>query len=89
VRIGQALRCRLRDSDIVARLGGDEFALLLPGGDEAETQSVAEALLEVVRNEALPACDRVRIWADRRGQTGDRQYRHRPLEDGERMTPKR
>jgi diguanylate cyclase (GGDEF)-like protein/PAS domain S-box-containing protein len=54
VRIGQALRNRLRDSDVVARLGGDEFALLLPDGDREETQNVAEALLETVRNEALP-----------------------------------
>ena len=54
VRIGQALRSRLRNSDVVARLGGDEFTLLLPGGDEEETQTVAEALLEIVRDEALP-----------------------------------
>jgi diguanylate cyclase (GGDEF)-like protein/PAS domain S-box-containing protein len=57
VRIAQALRSRLRDSDVVARLGGDEFALLLAGGDEQETQAVAEALLEIVRDAALPVLD--------------------------------
>ena len=86
VRIAQALRCRLRDSDIVARLGGDEFALLLPGGDEAETQSVAEALLEVVRNEALPVLDKSvsgLIGAGRRVTVSIGIAR---FEDGERMT---
>ncbi|HEY5173424.1 MAG TPA: EAL domain-containing protein, partial [Acidimicrobiia bacterium] len=54
VRIAQALRERLRASDVLARLGGDEFAVLLPGGEEPETQAVAESLLEVVRAQALP-----------------------------------
>ncbi len=54
VRIAQALRERLRASDVLARLGGDEFAVLLPGGEEPETQAVAESLLEVVRAQVLP-----------------------------------
>jgi diguanylate cyclase (GGDEF)-like protein/PAS domain S-box-containing protein len=54
VRISQALRERLRESDVLARLGGDEFAVLLPGGAEPETQAVAESLLEVVRDQVLP-----------------------------------
>ena len=57
VRVAQALRTRLRDSDLVARLGGDEFAVLVPGGDEQETQTVAKALVQIVRDEALPALD--------------------------------
>jgi diguanylate cyclase (GGDEF)-like protein/PAS domain S-box-containing protein len=57
VRVAQALRARLRASDVVARLGGDEFGVRLPGGDEAQTQAVAEALLQVVRDEAVPALD--------------------------------
>jgi diguanylate cyclase (GGDEF)-like protein/PAS domain S-box-containing protein len=57
VRITQALETRLRDSDVFARPGGDEFAVLVPGGGERETQTVAEALLEVVRDEALPPLD--------------------------------
>jgi diguanylate cyclase (GGDEF)-like protein/PAS domain S-box-containing protein len=66
VRIAQALRERLRASDVLARLGGDEFAALLPGGEEPETQAVAESLLEVVR-------------AHRGGSSGDRQHRYRPF----------
>jgi len=57
VGIAQALQTRLRDSDVFARPGGDEFAVLVPGGDEQETQTVAEALLEVVRDAALPPLD--------------------------------
>jgi diguanylate cyclase (GGDEF)-like protein len=58
VRVAQALRTRLRDSDLIARLGGDEFAVLVAGGDEQETQTVAEALVQIVRNEALPTRDK-------------------------------
>jgi diguanylate cyclase (GGDEF)-like protein/PAS domain S-box-containing protein len=86
VRIGQALRNRLRDSDVVARLGGDEFALLLPGGDEEETQNVAEALLETVREEALPVLQGSLpglIGAGRRVTVSIGIAR---FEDGERMT---
>jgi diguanylate cyclase (GGDEF)-like protein/PAS domain S-box-containing protein len=57
VRVAQALRARLRDSDVIARLGGDEFAVLVAGGDEQETHTVAEALVQIVRNEALPTPD--------------------------------
>jgi len=52
VRIGQALKNRLRETDVFARLGGDEFAVLLPQEDCAASETVAEALLDVVRNEA-------------------------------------
>jgi diguanylate cyclase (GGDEF)-like protein/PAS domain S-box-containing protein len=49
VRIANGLRARLRASDLLGRLGGDEFAVLLPDGHERQVQTVAEALLEVVR----------------------------------------
>ena len=55
VRVAHALRARVRESDLIARLGGDEFAVLVAGGDEQETRTVAEALVQIVRNEALPA----------------------------------
>jgi diguanylate cyclase (GGDEF)-like protein/PAS domain S-box-containing protein len=57
VRVAQAMRTRLRDSDLIARLGGDEFAVLVAGGNEQETHTVAEALVQIVRNEALPTPD--------------------------------
>jgi diguanylate cyclase (GGDEF)-like protein/PAS domain S-box-containing protein len=55
VRIAQALRSRLRESDVIARLGGDEFAVLLPRESEDGAQVVARALLETVRAEAPEA----------------------------------
>jgi diguanylate cyclase (GGDEF)-like protein/PAS domain S-box-containing protein len=54
VRVARALLSRMRKSDIVARVGGDECAVLLAGGDERGIQSAAEALLEIVRHEAMP-----------------------------------
>jgi len=54
IRIAQGLLTRLRDSDVLARLGGDEFAVLLPHEDEQETRIVAEALLQAVRDQAMP-----------------------------------
>jgi diguanylate cyclase (GGDEF)-like protein/PAS domain S-box-containing protein len=85
VRIGQALRSRLRDSDVIARLGGDEFAVLLYGGDEQESQTVADALLEIVRDEALPVLHESTglIGAGRRVTVSIGIAR---FEDGEHMT---
>jgi diguanylate cyclase (GGDEF)-like protein/PAS domain S-box-containing protein len=48
-RIGEALRCILRDSDVLARIGGDEFALILPDTDVAAARVVGEKLVEAVR----------------------------------------
>jgi diguanylate cyclase (GGDEF)-like protein/PAS domain S-box-containing protein len=42
--VADALRSRLRGSDIVARLGGDEFAVLLPRGGAEGAERVCEAL---------------------------------------------
>ena len=65
VRIAHGLQQRLRDSDVLARLGGDEFAVLLPNQDGQETQTVAEALLQIVRDEEIPALmgERKRVTA--------------------------
>ena len=48
--VADALRSRLRESDIVARLGGDEFAVLLPRETAAEAEMVCRSL-----EKAIPA----------------------------------
>jgi diguanylate cyclase (GGDEF)-like protein/PAS domain S-box-containing protein len=48
MRVGEALRTRLRRSDVLARLGGDEFAVILPRIDEQTARDVTEGLLEAV-----------------------------------------
>jgi diguanylate cyclase (GGDEF)-like protein/PAS domain S-box-containing protein len=52
VRVSHAMQSRLRDIDVLARLGGDEFAVLLGGGDEPGTEAIADALLQVVREQS-------------------------------------
>ena len=50
ISIADALRDRLRASDVLARLGGDEFAVLLPKADPAEARWVAQELVSAVRD---------------------------------------
>jgi diguanylate cyclase (GGDEF)-like protein len=45
----QRMRAIARETDIVGRLGGDEFALVLPSGDSAAAEQVAERLLAAIR----------------------------------------
>jgi diguanylate cyclase (GGDEF)-like protein/PAS domain S-box-containing protein len=52
-RAADAIAGRLRTTDVVARLGGDEFAVVLPGADTGQAATVASALLEAVREEAV------------------------------------
>ena len=47
-RVGQAVRNRLRRTDVLARLGGDEFAVILPRIDDDGAMEVAQDLLEAV-----------------------------------------
>jgi diguanylate cyclase (GGDEF)-like protein/PAS domain S-box-containing protein len=54
-RVAQALRGRLRESDVLARLGGDEFAVLLPEGGRDEAVEVACGILDAVRGQAVLA----------------------------------
>jgi diguanylate cyclase (GGDEF)-like protein/PAS domain S-box-containing protein len=49
--VAEALRSRLRESDIVARLGGDEFAVLLPRETPEAADRVCQALQEGIRAE--------------------------------------
>jgi diguanylate cyclase (GGDEF)-like protein/PAS domain S-box-containing protein len=86
LRVAHALRSRLRDSDVVARLGGDEFVLLLPDGDEQESQNVAEAVLEIMREEALPALEKSLPGLIGAGKRVTVSIGVARFEDGERMT---
>lgn len=52
VSVASVLRERLRTTDVLARLGGDEFAILLPQGGRDEAWTVAQALVEAIRNRA-------------------------------------
>ncbi len=52
VRVAQAVRTALRESDVIARLGGDEFAVLLPKAGVDHVRVVVENLLEAVRGES-------------------------------------
>jgi diguanylate cyclase (GGDEF)-like protein/PAS domain S-box-containing protein len=51
VAVADALRARLRTSDVVARMGGDEFAILLPNVDREAAQGVAESVVRLIREE--------------------------------------
>jgi diguanylate cyclase (GGDEF)-like protein/PAS domain S-box-containing protein len=49
VRISDALRDVLRETDILARIGGDEFALILPDTSDEASDVVADKLIRAVR----------------------------------------
>lgn len=51
IAVAEALRRRMRKSDVIARLGGDEFAVLLPQADRAGAESVAKELVDLIRTE--------------------------------------
>src|SRR5262245_56401651 len=48
-QIASRLKARIRGADLVARLGGDEFGLLLYGCPLERARSIAEGLLDAVR----------------------------------------
>lgn len=49
VSTAHALSRRLRGSDVAARLGGDEFAVLLPEGSRHDAETLAQAIVETIR----------------------------------------
>lgn len=51
VSVAAVLRARMRAVDVVARLGGDEFAVLLPSADRKDAETVAQDLVELVRDQ--------------------------------------
>ncbi len=48
ISVGQAIKGRLRDTDILARIDSDEFGIILPRADFAKARAVARELLMVV-----------------------------------------
>jgi diguanylate cyclase (GGDEF)-like protein/PAS domain S-box-containing protein len=61
--VADALRRRLRESDVVARVGGDEFAVLLPRATAEEAERVCEALERGIPEEvvAAPGAHRIAV----------------------------
>jgi diguanylate cyclase (GGDEF)-like protein len=58
--VADALRSRLRESDIVARLGGDEFAVLLPRESPLEAELVCRSLEQAISAEvSIPGNGRI------------------------------
>jgi diguanylate cyclase (GGDEF)-like protein/PAS domain S-box-containing protein len=51
VAVSNAMRTRLRSTDIIARVGGDEFAVLLPTGGADVVRHVADMLVEILRSD--------------------------------------
>ena len=60
--VAQALRARLRSTDILARLGGDELAVLVPVADAEQAEAAARNIVAAVRgHEADVAGQAIRV----------------------------
>src|SRR5919106_144387 len=60
--VADALRSRLRETDIVARLGGDEFAVLLPRETAQEAELVCRSLEQAIPAEvSVPGDGRIEV----------------------------
>jgi len=49
IDVGQRFKRCMREVDTIARLGGDEFAILLPNTARKQSQTVAEKLIETIK----------------------------------------
>lgn len=50
-QFAERIAASLRSYDALGRFGGEEFLVLLPGSDVAQTNSVAEKILDLIRKE--------------------------------------
>lgn len=50
-QFAERIAASLRSYDALGRFGGEEFLVLLPGSDVAQTSSVAEKILDLIRKE--------------------------------------
>ncbi len=48
-RLSDALKTRLRRTDVVARIGGDEFAIMQPGSGDREALALGNLVLRTIR----------------------------------------
>lgn len=49
IEVGQRFKNCMREIDTIARLGGDEFAILLPNTPRQQSETVAQKLIDVVK----------------------------------------
>ncbi len=62
--VADALRDRMRQTDVLARLGGDEFAVLLPQTGAEQARFVASGIVDALHEHVTVVCGRsVRITA--------------------------
>ena len=59
--VGEALRARLRSTDVVARLGGDEFAAVLPELSAEEALALAQQLLRLLADRDSPIASSIGV----------------------------
>jgi diguanylate cyclase (GGDEF)-like protein len=52
--IAQKLKDNIRKSDILSRYGGDEFVLILPELNKVQAKSLAQKLVQLIKDTKLP-----------------------------------
>ena len=63
VSVAERLASSMRDSDVVARLGGDEFAMVIPRANAAETELIAQRILDSIKAPHLVEEHQVHVGA--------------------------
>lgn len=63
IRLADAFRAEMRETDVIARLGGEEFVALLPGAGVEEARAFAERVREALCAAVEPGTPRVTVSA--------------------------